>query len=153
MNPVIVREFFRKIILKIMHLVYTKYYGMNIAESALLAYSCRLDKSNPKGIIIGEETFVASGAVILAHDFSTALVQQKTGIHKKHVTIGKRCFIGVNSIIMPGIVIGDNVVVGSGSVVTKDVPNNCIVAGNPAKIIKTGISTTKYGQITEISKS
>ena len=40
---------------------------------------------------------------------------------------------------MPGVKIGNQVIVGAGSVVTKDVPSNCIVAGNPAKIIKTGI--------------
>ena len=48
---------------------------------------------------------------------------------------------------MCGVKIGDEVVVGSGSVVTKDVPSNCIVAGNPAKIIKEGIKTKKFGQI------
>lgn len=51
---------------------------------------------------------------------------------------------------MPGIRIGDSVVVGSGSVVTKDIPSNCIVAGNPAKIIRTDINTIKYGMISEI---
>ena len=52
---------------------------------------------------------------------------------------------------MPGITIGDNVVVGSGAVVTKNVPNNVIVAGNPAKIIKYGINTGKFGQIISIN--
>ena len=50
---------------------------------------------------------------------------------------------------MPGVTIGDEVIVGSGAVVTKDVPSNCIVAGNPAKIIKEGIHTTKYGKLIE----
>ena len=49
------------------------------------------------------------------------------------------CVIGVNSIIMPGVKIGNEVVIGSGSVVTKDIPNNCIAVGNPAKVIKTDI--------------
>lgn len=48
---------------------------------------------------------------------------------------------------MPGVTIGDEVVVGSGAVVTKDVPSNCIVAGNPAKVIRQGIHTRKYGMI------
>lgn len=48
--------------------------------------------------------------------------------------------IGKGSIILPGVTIGDNVVVGAGSVVTKDVTNNVIVAGNPAKIIKENFS-------------
>ena len=49
------------------------------------------------------------------------------------------CVIGINSIIMPGVKIGNEVVIGSGSVVTKDIPNNCIAVGNPAKVIKTDI--------------
>ena len=50
---------------------------------------------------------------------------------------------------MCGVKIGDEVVVGSAAVVTKDVPSNCIVAGNPARIIKKDIHTGKYGQIKE----
>jgi acetyltransferase-like isoleucine patch superfamily enzyme len=54
--------------------------------------------------------------------------------------IGDNCFIGIRAFVMPGVRIGNEVIVGSMSVVTKDVPSNCIVAGNPAKIIKTGIT-------------
>lgn len=48
---------------------------------------------------------------------------------------------------MCGVTIGDEVVVGAGSIVTKDVPSNCIVAGNPAKIIRSGVYTDNYGKI------
>ena len=65
----------------------------------------------------------------------------------KNTFIGKRCFIGANAIIMCGITIGDEVIVGAGAIVTKDVPSNCIVAGNPARILRTGIHTKKFGQL------
>jgi maltose O-acetyltransferase len=52
------------------------------------------------------------------------------------VTIGNDCWIGGRAIICPGVSIGDNVVVGAGSVVTKDVPSNVVVGGNPAKILR-----------------
>lgn len=68
------------------------------------------------------------------------------------MTIGSKCFIGVNAIVMPGVTIGDCVVIGSGSVVTKDIPSNCVACGNPAKVIRTGIHTTKYGQISKIDE-
>lgn len=55
--------------------------------------------------------------------------------------------IGTRAIILPGVKIGDEVVVGSGSVVTKDIPSNCIVAGNPAKIIKYNIRVSEEGEI------
>ena len=76
---------------------------------------------------------------MLAHDMCRRL--------KATTKIGRCCFIGANAIILPGVKIGDEVVVGSGAVVTKDVPSNCIVAGNPAKVIKQGIHTRKYGMI------
>jgi len=76
---------------------------------------------------------------MFAHDYSRAL--------KTNTYIGKKCFIGANVIIMDGITIGDEVVVGSGSVVTKDIPSNCIAVGNPARVIKEKIKTKKYGQL------
>lgn len=55
----------------------------------------------------------------------------------KEVIIGSYCWIGMGAIILPGVTIGDNTIVGAGSVVTKSFPNgNCVIGGNPAKIIK-----------------
>lgn len=54
----------------------------------------------------------------------------------KPVTIGKNVWLGGNAVILPGVTIGDNVVVAAGAVVTRDVPDNVIVGGNPAKILK-----------------
>jgi hypothetical protein len=64
---------------------------------------------------------------------------------KVDTRIGDNCFIGARAIIMPGVTVGNEVVVGAGAVVTKDVPNNCIVVGNPARIIKENIHCGKYG--------
>lgn len=133
------RESIRLIVIRLRHAYFTGLLGMDIATSARISFGTRLDKTNPKGIHIGEESYTASGAIIFTHDFCR-------GIHRD-TRIGKRCFIGANAIIMCGVRIGDNVVVGSGAIVTKDVPSGCIVAGNPAKIIKEGIRTTKFGQI------
>jgi acetyltransferase-like isoleucine patch superfamily enzyme len=55
----------------------------------------------------------------------------------KDVIIGKKCWIGMNSVILPGVCLGDHTIVGAGSVVTKSFPDgNCIIAGNPARIIR-----------------
>ena len=119
---------------------YRTIYGMDIAPDVHMSFKARIDKTNPKGLTIGSKTMVAFDAIILAHDFATRR-------HTARTVIGKHCFIGCASIIMPNITLGDHVVVAAGSVVTKDVPANCIVAGNPAKVIKTGIKTSAYGMI------
>lgn len=112
---------------------------MHIDKTARISFGTKLDKTNPKGVFIGEESYFASGAILFTHDFSRGL--------KMNTYVGKRCFIGANAIIMAGVKIGDEVIVGSGAIVTKDVPSNSIVAGNPAKIIKQGIHTSKFGQL------
>lgn len=106
-------------------------YQMEIGQNVRISYKATLDKSiNPKGIRIGDNTWILAECVILSHDHCRSL--------KTDTIIGDNCIIGIRSIILPGIRIGDHVVVGAGSVVTKDVPDHCLVAGNPAKIIKSG---------------
>jgi acetyltransferase-like isoleucine patch superfamily enzyme len=136
-----IREFSRQIFLAFRYIVFTKIYCMNISSSARISFRTYLDKTYPQGIHIGDESYIVSGAMILSHDFIKG--------SQSNTRIGKRCFIGANSIIMPGITIGDSVIVGSGAVVTKDVPSGCIVAGNPARIIRKNIATTKFGKIIE----
>ncbi len=135
----IIRENIRLVVIFIKQFYYTKIYGMNIAPDARISFGAKLDKTHPNGINIGSETYIASGALIFTHDFSRSL--------KCDTFIGSKCFIGANAIIMAGVRIGDEVVVGSGTIITKDVPSNVIVAGNPAKIVRYNIRTEKYGKI------
>lgn len=62
--------------------------------------------------------------------------KKKPGINVDNCIIGDNVYIGAGAIIMNPVNIGDNVIIGAGSVVTKDIPSNCVVAGNPAKIIE-----------------
>ena len=134
-----IREFIRPIFLSYRHFILTRIYGMNISSSARISFRTYLDKTYPKGIHIGDESYIASGAMILSHDFIKD--------NKTDTKIGKKCFIGANAIIMPGVTIGDSVIVGSGSVVTRDVPSGCIVVGNPVRVIGDNIKTKKFGKI------
>ncbi|PQO43902.1 acyltransferase [Blastopirellula marina] len=118
-------------------MIYTKVWGMTICPTSVISLSARLDKTNPSGIHIGSDTYVAFEATILSHDMVRAL--------KVDTFIGSNCFIGGRSIILPGVTVGDGSIVAAGAVVTKDVPPNSIVAGNPAKVIRSGIETGRFG--------
>lgn len=91
---------------------------------------------NFKGnIVLGEGTYIAPnvGIITANHDINN-LDKHAPG---KDVIIGEKCWIGMNSIILPGVKLGDRTIVGAGSVVTKSFEQgNCVIAGNPAKIIK-----------------
>lgn len=67
----------------------------------------------------------------------TTIGNGKHGRNDLIPTIGNNVSIGANANIIGDIAIGDNVIIGAGSVVVKDVPDNCVVVGNPAKVIKT----------------
>ena len=101
-----VREFVRVIVIYFYQKMLTGIYGMHIHPSARISFGARLDKTNPKGVHVGAESYITSGALVLAHDFSRGM--------RADTVIGKRCFIGANAIIMCGIRIGDNVIVGGG---------------------------------------
>lgn len=91
---------------------------------------------NFKGkIYIGKGTYIGPnvGIITANHDIYN-LDKHEEG---KDVIIGKNCWIGMNSIILPGVVLGDKTIVGAGSVVTKSFPEgNVVLAGNPARVIK-----------------
>lgn len=122
----------------------------NIDKSVIIERGVILDKINPAGIFIGSNTLVGSGTTILSHEH---VYRQKNGsCFVTDTTIGKKCFIGVKSIICPGVKIGDECIIGAGSVVTKDIPSNSMAAGVPARIIKTGIKMNDKAVAFEIIK-
>ncbi len=89
-------------------------------------------------IEIGNHVQITSGVHIFTHGGGQVLREKYPNYDSfGKVIIGDNVYIGNNALIMPGITIGSNVIIGAGSVVTKNVPDNVVVAGNPAKIIKT----------------
>lgn len=94
---------------------------------------CYFNAAN--GIQIGTGTFWAVNVVIVSETYN-----YEEGFSAKEVAkpvvIGKNCWLGANVVIMPEVELGDNVIVGAGSIVTKSFPSNCVIAGNPAKVIR-----------------
>lgn len=88
-------------------------------------------------IYVGDNTMIGPNVTIATagHPLSPDL-REKGYQYNKSIRIGKNCWLGARVIIVPGITIGDNVVIGAGSIVTKDVPSNVVAVGNPCKILK-----------------
>ncbi|WP_036678030.1 acyltransferase [Daejeonella oryzae] len=115
--------------------LYFKRVGIKVGSN------CRIYTSSfgsePFLITIGNHVTVTSGVSFITHDGSGWLMRDDKGRRYVYqpINIGNHVFIGVNSIIMPGVKIDDEVIVAAGSVVTKSIPSGVVVAGVPAKII------------------
>ena len=92
--------------------------------------------TEPYLIRIGSNCQITGGVKFFTHGGPQAIRRQypKFDVFGK-VMIGDYVYIGINSLIMPGVTVGDNVLIAAGSVVTKSIPDNMVVGGNPAKVI------------------
>lgn len=121
--------------LKLGGVKYARRLGVKVGEGCRIYISAF--GSEPWLIEIGDRVTITSGVRIITHDGSTWLMRDDKGrrfLYRK-VVIGNDVFIGLNSIILPGVKIGDNCIIAAGSVIIKSVPSGSIVGGNPAKII------------------
>lgn len=135
-----IRVVMYKVLVQIVAWKYRFFYGIDIGEGTVISWRARLERNiNPKGIHIGSYTRITGGVKVLTHDDCRKM--------KADTWIGNNVFIGIHSLILPGVKIGNSVIIGAGSVVTKDIPDNCIAAGNPARIIREGVKCGHYGVI------
>ncbi len=116
--------------------VYARRKGVTVGENCRIYI--RSWGSEPFLVSLGDDVTVTSGVKFITHDGSTCLVKDQNGKRYQRfapIQVGSHVFIGVNTIIMPGVNIGSNVVIGAGSVVTKDIPDNSVAIGVPAKVV------------------
>jgi acetyltransferase-like isoleucine patch superfamily enzyme len=133
---------------------YLRKLGVKIGER------CRIRtmsfSTEPYLIEIGNHTAVAAGSQFITHDGATWVFEDDVeggGIFGK-IVIGNNVFIGINCILLSNTTIGDNCIVGAGSVVRGHFPENSVIAGNPAQIIsKTGIQRMLSKQNTGLLKT
>lgn len=110
--------------------------------------------SEPWAVNIGDHVEITNGVQIITHDGALWVLREKERFKKtdiiKPVRIGDNVFIGVNSVILGGVSIGSNVIIGAGSVVNRDIPDNVVAAGIPAKVIE---DIAKYEEKKSLEKS
>ena len=106
--------------------------GLTVGRNLSMLEGAWIDSSHCHHITIGDDVTLSRGVRVLAHDASTKRHLSYTRIGK--VDIGDRTFIGAGSIILPGVRIGRDVIVGAGSVVTRDIPDRSVAHGNPARV-------------------
>jgi acetyltransferase-like isoleucine patch superfamily enzyme len=117
-----------------------KRYGVQIGNKTVIEFGVRfiIGEEVKKGTVsIGNRVAISGGAVIVGQsgpDYS--ILSSIYPVDSRPITICDDVWIGVNAVILPGVTIGEQSVVASGAVVTKDVPPYCVVAGVPARKIK-----------------
>jgi acetyltransferase-like isoleucine patch superfamily enzyme len=116
---------------------------VEIQRGAFIGKNCKISSHTfiCEGVIIGDGVFVGHNVSFINDKYPRAVnpdgsLQTDADWHMVKTKVGNNVSIGTSTTILCGITIGENAVLGAGSVVTKDVPANAVVAGNPAKIIK-----------------
>ena len=107
--------------------------NIHIEKNVFINSGCHFQDQG--GIYIGEGTFIGHNVILvtLNHDLNP---NSRADMYPKPIHLGKRVWIGSGAIVLPGVSIGDNSVIAAGSIVTKNIPENCVYGGNPAKFIK-----------------
>jgi acetyltransferase-like isoleucine patch superfamily enzyme len=121
----------------------SKYYrklGVELGEDCLIFPEVGFG-TEPYLVTLGNNVKITAGCLFITHDGGIEVLR-KLNIYPNgdvfgKIIVGDNVFIGIRSIILPGVCIGNNVIIGAGSIVTSNIPANCVAAGVPARVIKT----------------
>ena len=118
-----------------------KLIGVNVGKNLFVGYGGYLDVDGANRLYIGDNSSIMAQSLILMHrrnikEYDGVALQHDLPYLQLETHIGNNVSIGMRSIIMPGVTIGDGAVIAAGSVVTKNVEPYTVVGGNPAKLIK-----------------
>jgi len=118
-----------------------RWMGAKVGKDCFIGYEVWVDMTNTHLIEMEDHVHIANRCLLLCHqrDLSNYHIGDdyaKLGYNKRKIVLKKGCLIGMNSMIMPGVTIGEGAIVGAGSLVTKDIPEWTIATGRPAKLLK-----------------
>jgi acetyltransferase-like isoleucine patch superfamily enzyme len=110
---------------------------VRIGAKTVLGQECTI--STFQHVAVGRECILADHVMLIDFDHGVVDVERPIrlqGIYKRDVNVGHNCWIGYGACVLRGVTVGDNCVIGTSAVVTKDVPDNAVVAGVPARVIR-----------------
>jgi acetyltransferase-like isoleucine patch superfamily enzyme len=113
--------------------------GVKMGVDCFISPQAYFDRIKPNMIEIGDNCMITRGCMILSHTDAFMGGRQKIWTGKrefKKVKIGNNVYIGVDTVVMPGVTIGNNVVIGAKSLINKDIPSNSVALGVPAKVVR-----------------
>ena len=132
------RSVYRKVMLRRSPIGYARKIGVNMKGRVYL-YGSPVWGSEPWLITLGDNVHITQGVKFITHDGGTLLFRDRVPDLEitKPITVGDNVYFGNNVIVLPGVTIGSNVVIGAGAVVSRDIPDNSVAVGVPARVIKT----------------
>lgn len=154
----VIRQFFRNMHLKHLEKMLDRFYlepfaprklrpiiirkmGCHVGKNTFFGDYVRMDTSYADMIYIGDYTHITSGCRLLCHQrnltgYCVGDNAADLGYRTGEIHIGKGVMVGMETLIMPGVTIGDGAIIGAGSIVTKDIPAWTIATGRPARVVK-----------------
>ena len=154
----VIKQFFRNMHLKHLEKMLDRFYlepfaprklrpilirkmGCHVGKNTFFGDYVRMDTSYANMIYIGDYTHITSGCRLLCHqrDLTGYCVGDNAadlGYRTGEIHIGKGVMVGMETLIMPGVTIGDGAIIGAGSIVTKDIPAWTVATGRPARVVK-----------------
>lgn len=125
----------------------SRYEEQTFIPNLIIGKRVRINQRLHVGVIskidIGDDVLIGTNVLITDHSHGAGVIEDrriapvKRNLYSKGpVKIGNKCWICDNAVILPGVIIGNNVTVAAGAIVTKSFPDNCVVGGNPARILK-----------------
>jgi len=118
-----------------------RWMGAKIGKDCYIGYEVYADMTHTELIELEDHVHIANRCFLLCHqrdlsDYHIGDDYAKLSYHKKKIILKKGCLLGTETMVMPGVTVGEGAIVGAGSLVTKDIPAWTIATGRPAKVVK-----------------